>query len=111
MKLPRLQMHLSTLLIVTVLAAGLMWLNLRERSGRSRTWVVIPGDEGLQMLPTQQWGWPFIFQWRIESEPWRGADVWVRDALLQDVAVCLSLLAVATVAIEWLTRRMKRGAP
>jgi hypothetical protein len=88
---PRLQLHLSTLLIVTVLAAGLVWLNVRE------WWM--PDDYFLK-------GWPIAY---IKQSAYYAYHDWRHLAL--DVAFSLTLLAVAAAAIEWATRRMKRGAP
>jgi hypothetical protein len=36
---------------------------------------------------------------------------WHALRLVGDIATCITLLGIAAVAIEWVTRRMKRGAP
>jgi hypothetical protein len=83
---PRLQLHLSTLLIVTVLAAGLVWLNVKLQRD----------------VCFQGYGWPM---WCFN-----GYDDWNWSAVALNIGVCLALLAVAAAVIEWVTRRMKRGA-
>jgi hypothetical protein len=96
---PRLQLHLSTLLIVTALAAGLLWLNMRDDAG-----------PGFNTIPSTFHcsGWPLYVQQRnIELN----IDRWDWRALTCNAAICLSLLAVAAAAIERATRRMKRGGP
>jgi hypothetical protein len=106
---PRLQLHLSTLLIVALLAAGAVWVNVREQD---------TGDEGCliddsvvstcDLQPIYCMGWPFSFETWYAVRPSNDHDEWGWPSLALNVAVCLALLAVATVAIEWATRRMKR---
>ena len=108
MKFPRLQLHLSTLLIVTSLAAGLVWLNVRKYGTGISIDVGFIVESGLRLtsqLQAQGWPWPH----HTFDEPFE--NNWHTTALAGDIFICLALLAVATVAIEWLTRRMKRGAP
>jgi hypothetical protein len=94
---PRLQLHLSTLLIVSLLAAGLVWLNVRVYylSG-------LPGDEVYAR------GWPNAYYQQASDAT--AFHVWSVKRLWGNFAICLALLAVAAAAIEWATRRMKRGA-
>jgi hypothetical protein len=130
---PRLQLHLSTLLIVSLLAAGLVWLNVRERQIESRD---VPSS--VKAFSTYR-GFPYDFSCLTEhyseyddipaAEKLKerlgehGEISFTKDAavvktnfplwqdtrkLLIDVAICLALLAVAAAAIEWTTRRMKR---
>jgi hypothetical protein len=89
---PRLQLHLSTLLIVTLLAAGLVWLNVRERA---------------LTMHCRGWPWMFELSWHLPASP-EPEYRWFTENLLKDIASCLALLAVAAAAIEWATRRMKR---
>jgi hypothetical protein len=84
---PRLQLHLSTLLIVSLLAGVFMWLNIRER---------VYVEWHCRGFPRAFIGWN---RYKEESD-------W--SLLILDGTVCLALLAVAAVAIEWATRRMKR---
>jgi hypothetical protein len=113
---PRLQLHLSTLLIVSLMVAWLLWLNVGESHGE------------LKERPTEVFvvqsaqGWPFIFaRWTEEkyvqrlnelgdSEPGSSTKRYDTLALAYNVFICLALLIAAAVAIEWATRRMKRGA-
>jgi hypothetical protein len=100
---PRLQLHLSTLLIVTVLAAGLAWLNVREHVGSA---VLVFNRDTIWNTAR---GFPFAYQERnstFVSDAWFD---WTRLAV--DAAVCLALLTVAAAVIQWLTRRMERGGP
>jgi hypothetical protein len=108
----RLQLHLSTLLIVTLLASGFVWLNVREHSYGIAGWSVA--------------GWPWLYYKWLNLQPpsvpavgmnstsevvWRqpqSAFLWDWPALALDVAICLLLLALTGAAIEWVTRRMKR---
>jgi hypothetical protein len=94
---PPLQLHLSTLLIVMLLASGLVWLNVREQ--------VVFESKGVWLGR----GWPWMYEnWFAEAPIWHvGPD---GSAFAQDVAVCLVLLTLGTAATEWLARRMK-GKP
>jgi hypothetical protein len=107
----QLQLHLSTLLIVTVLAAGLVWLNVRERLSGIRdlteSIVAFYAEGRTEPVECPGRGWPMIFQyWYINGsslDPARDPVV-----LAYNIVICLALLAVAAAAIEWATRRMKR---
>jgi hypothetical protein len=108
---PRLQLHLSTLLIVTLLAAGLVWLNLRERGiYKSVIYLSKQGPEVADQYSrfVHSRGWPTAFEWWW-SAPQEGERYQVEwMSVLLNVLACVSALAVAAVAIEWGTRRMKR---
>jgi hypothetical protein len=101
---PRLQLHLSTLVIVTVLAAGLVWLNVRQRQGRFEL------HEGWFVLRLER-GFPYAFQIVDDDPGIHFEESWNPTMLALDLTVCLLSLAVAAAAIEWYTRVMKRGAP
>jgi hypothetical protein len=94
---PRLQLHLSTLLIVTPLAAGMVRLNVREQE------LSMEIGHGVIIR-----GWPMRYEQVIFRSYGTTTSFWPEGIIL-DVAVCLALLAVAAAAIEWLTRRMERG--
>jgi hypothetical protein len=103
---PRLQLHLSTLLIVSFLAAGMVWLNVGDRVTSHR----IPILEGVHAIEDMYFcgrGWPCAYElWYDDTS--NHLKRWRLDALRLDASVLLFLLAVAAVAIEWATRRMKR---
>jgi hypothetical protein len=64
----------------------------------------------LLTAPLHSRGWPSYFKqcYTLHGEY---TEYWDWPGLAVNVAVCLLLLALAAVAIEWATRRMKRGAP
>jgi hypothetical protein len=94
---PRLQLHLSTLLIVSLLAAGLVWLNVRTYFVEHHDWI-----NGCR-------GFPAPFQeWLFHDER---SVAWSYSSLTLDFALCVTLLPVAAVAIEWVTRQMKPKPP
>jgi len=116
MKLPRLQLHLSTLLIVSLLATGLVYLNVSVRESdleyQEYSGQVAPGfmfHHGI-LASRQERGWPFVFEVCFPKAEGENAKCdW--PALTLNAMACVLLLALSGVAIEWLTRRMKRGAP
>jgi hypothetical protein len=123
------RMHLSTMLIVTLLVAGLVWLNVRQR--------FYPYPERPSAMGFRAWGWPrdhFIerdvqvielfgdnlplpeqsikdtelpSRYTLNVQPFEPYG-WRWDMVALNVAICLALLAVAAIATEWVTRRMKR---
>jgi hypothetical protein len=106
---PRLQLHLSTLLIVSLLAAGLVWLNI---SGFEDTAFVGSGNDNPSVaVKLQMRGWPIAYQTSLEVGAGLHIPSWAWPDILWDVVVCLTLLALAAAAIEWATRRMKRKPP
>jgi hypothetical protein len=133
---PRLQLHLSTLLIVSLLAAGLVWLNARER---------VSDESGLMGFVLRKYcGFPFDcagederrwYRYDTNADDFDGNVQKVKDLsedkilvvhdkhsdvasftnkymfwqpLILNIAIGLALLAVASVAIEWVTRCMAR---
>jgi hypothetical protein len=112
---PRLQLHLSTLLIVTLLAAGLVWLNVQEREVPHK-WVLLFRPEGSQdiigvmyrhdMAPHGR-GWPSAFEISYDDAMNHRYE-WVWHAFWLDALLSVQVLALAGVGIEQLTRRMKR---
>jgi hypothetical protein len=58
----RLQLHLSTLLIVSLLAAAVVWLNVREYDTGISTDVGFVVDSGLRLTSRLQGqGWPWSY--------------------------------------------------
>jgi hypothetical protein len=60
-------------------------------------------------------GWPWICaSWNVtqsyheaEWSPTKQPAAWNRGAIAGNLVICLALLAVAAVAIEWVTRRLR----
>ena len=94
MKLPRLQLHLSTLLIVTLLAAGLVWLNVRQHEYRfqiSENGEVRPGFL-IHMdypVPAKDRGWPLTFETSREAVFERNRYYWNWNMFALDVTISL----------------------
>jgi hypothetical protein len=103
---PRLQLHLSTLLIVSLLAAGPVWLNvvIRTRNVRYGEMEEVHAKRG---WPLAYWSYDEEIESSFSPNPAQFESM----TLAYDILLCLILLAVAAVAIEWAMRRMKRGAP
>jgi len=103
------QLHLSTALVLMVLAAGLLGANLTPRKVQ------------IGPLPLLAWGWPYDFKLELERNVFeRGVDAssvregfridsvmedtW-RQRLTGNVAVALGILTLAAVLLEWRLRR------
>jgi hypothetical protein len=87
-----------------------VWLNVRDNDLPSYANVIV----GQLVWSEIANGWPFAF--RLRGDSWDGErfgskDVGQSSALAIDAAIAMMLLAVAAVAMEWLTPRMKRGKP
>jgi hypothetical protein len=85
------QLHLSTLLVLMLLAGVLVWLNVWERALARGWWPVLV------------YGWPIT---AVESHAGGHPSV-DSMALMIDVALCL-LHWRWPAGIEWGTRRMRR---
>ena len=110
MNRPLLQLHLSTLVIASMLAAALVWLNVRERHNfeDDNLWKK-PADTQYH-VPTVR-GWPMTFQlWYDYHDPGDRRRFWHLLTLVINSCICMAVLAATTVATEWFVRRMKRGA-
>jgi hypothetical protein len=99
------QIHLSTLLAVTLLASPLAWLNVCEQDISVR-----PITRRYESTPAhiRGRGWPMAFETWYD-DPRSLYRQWNWGALTENVVFCLLLLALAGAAIERLTRRRERG--
>ncbi|HYF51691.1 MAG TPA: hypothetical protein VEJ63_19910 [Planctomycetota bacterium] len=105
------QLHLSTLLVVSLLAAGLVWLNVRDAvfDGEIASRYV-PYDTAQPWFAGRGWPWPFEIVCWVDSEVPQVDTLRIWKNLSSNIVLCFALLTTAAIAIEWLTRRMKRGA-
>jgi hypothetical protein len=97
----RLQLHLSTLFMVSLLAMGLGWLTVREHGAGPYTML---GDFSFEEGVAR--GWPSIFEATDLIQPDLLSYQWDWGAFVFDMAICLGVLSLATVAIEWAARRI-----
>jgi hypothetical protein len=95
--------------MVTLLAAGLVWLNVREINWQE------PGKPFGEFYDVRGHGWPEVFSQYFDVDVrlgirWESRVVqrWDWLTLARDAAVCVASLSLAAIAIEWLTRRLKR---
>jgi len=103
------QLHLSTAVLLTLEAAGLLCANLLVRntefrpSGNGRTiqtvcWITKPGDPGFRVQ-----GWPMDCYWSSIYEPRQPT---VSQALLIfNSCAALIILAASAFVLEWYIRR------
>jgi hypothetical protein len=100
------QFHRSTLIILSLMATMFVCLSVLARS------VAMPGialanPGSPDDAPFSGRGWPSVFEAKYDDAH-NHRYVWDWDALALDSVVCIGSLAAGAVAIEWLTRRMKR---
>jgi hypothetical protein len=122
MKLPRIQLHLSTCIVLMFVAGGLVWANLRpfDFSIASKDAVNIDFDESA--IPFgQTWGWParvyatgFIaYAEKIMAGTGDSHQVvgWSYKALILNILTAFALLsATAYVCESFLYRRARATA-
>jgi hypothetical protein len=106
------QVHLSTAVLMMVVTGVVSWLN---------TIQCYAPPLGTAVNCSFFCGWPLDAAdltgrgWPVKFTPWEMADgsvVYFEWSMLTiNGLICLALLIVAAIAIEWFTRRMKRGAP
>lgn len=120
MKLPRLQLHLSTCIVLMFTASGLMWVNFIARDpGDIRVQlnlgVVELGIKSKDNSPIVQYGWPSTVCAEVDlrASPIRRifnqdyARNWNNNNLALNIASALAILAVVAFVCEWILRRSK----
>jgi hypothetical protein len=103
------QLHLSTLLAVTILASVFVWLNARERDTDTLAWIdFTEATEGrtLEYQQVRGRGWPSAYEWwDRDNTQTRGGWDWT--TLWLDAIFCVLLLAIAGALIKRGTRRVR----
>lgn len=106
-----LRIHLSTALVLMVLAGGLVGLNVRERVELGKT-VGIPAHNFTECY--DRYGWPFDaiaswhFIWQLENGVRTNTQKsWflLENQLAADIAVFLSILFAVWFVLEWRINR------
>jgi hypothetical protein len=113
---PRLQLHLSTLVVLTLFTGAFIGMNCLLGSVKVPTSVPlkIRGNIVTVHMRDHPRGWPMTFQVvtsiQAEDDSFKssGSTGFSGWRLAANVCICLALLAVSAVAIEWVTRHMKR---
>lgn len=104
--------HLTTAILMMLLAGALSWANSRMRPVENSGGIVVPedivADGGLGM----QWGWPLCFYERIPPEwsPWSTPyESWLTgfywQALAWDILIAVAILLGAAFLCEAILRR------
>ena len=87
MRLPRLQLHLSTCIVLMFVAGGIMWLNLDDS--------IVPFREA--SYADLLWGgWPWY--WRMTD---RQVRVVFADSLIQAIRAALPIIDAVAFVCEW----------
>jgi hypothetical protein len=107
------QFHLSTAIILSIVAAVILFLNIRMR----QTDELFEHDNGGSSIE-DRCGWPFaiyrtIPEWLIQAEEADGQsewsqhikDNWSYSAIAANLLVGTTILFVVLVSCEWLIRR------
>ena len=129
MKLPRLQLHLSTCILLVLVASALSWLNVHPMPGER-----IDGIGEYSATSTLK-GWPLVFRIEAEFRPYGPVDAIAsfkggskmivrppepvkpvtRNDVVMDykklainVAVALAILGAVALAVEFVIQRSAR---
>jgi len=106
-----LQLHLSTAIILSLVAGGLLWLNTESRMEPDRTIVAF----SIFGLRCNSMGWPLPFVYWASG--W-GSDTpspdidskWQPMGLLVDILVALAIFAAVYALAEWRIRSRESGS-
>ncbi len=104
MKLPRLQLHLSTCIVLMFVAGGFIWKNLPQRNYIPQ--YVMTEQEVISYF-TQ--GWPYIFRTPTEITD-RGDIIYGRVVyapLAANLFIAFAILAPVAFVCEWFLRRRR----
>jgi hypothetical protein len=106
------QFALSTILFASIFAGVLMWLNVRDSvlDQRYASYWYIPYDTNQRYFPSRGWPWTWEVTCLLEGGGGQVAPHRINESIPYNVAACLALLIITTIAVEWLTRRLKRRA-
>lgn len=64
------QFHLSTLVVIMLLAGGLVWLNIREISNPAHQEFLTLKKYDPMLMPARCFrGWPWYYEWNCEENP------------------------------------------
>jgi hypothetical protein len=97
-----LQFHLSTAVIMMLLAGGLMWSNTRKRT--LETFVL--NLRGHPVAHEYGRGWPLAYhRWEFEK------DESSQTNLILDGVFCVGVLLAAGIAVEYFIRRREPQKP
>ena len=106
MRLPRFQIHLSTLIVLQLVAAGLVWINMKP--------MLNPYVVGLVQYPYFGWPLPYFYEdspilehmeyTRMIHQPEEISIL----CLVGDFFVALAILLAVAVLLEWPIRRAAR---
>jgi len=104
------RLHLSTLLLLTVLAGAFIGLNMLERTGTVQTRVYVESKRGGSKeieMPAIVKGWPIVYKASYEPEPAVYLDRINNLAFAISSLLALASLALAGYVSEKIIRRRK----
>jgi hypothetical protein len=103
------QIHLSTIVVLTISAGGLLGLNIRpsQRELTVDDLFLPPNPESPKLVYARQ-GWPFTFWSAYVGTIVLIEAKWRYNNLAVDVAFALGLLGAIAVYCEWQIRRRAR---
>lgn len=104
MKLPRLQLHLSTCIVLMFVAGGLIWANVPQKRD-----VPLQVKTESELIAYFAQGWPYSFRILefVNPDVTEGYyDTRLEYApLARNICIALAILAATAILCEWLLRR------
>ena len=104
------QISLSTTIVLTFVAAGLVAANVNADRLHPEEKQLLTEIYGPQLPPPEIRGWPFIMYPTFFPPAPMIMQKWDSANIALDLAVALVALTIATFVCEWLVRRRSAGA-
>jgi hypothetical protein len=104
------QFHLSTMVLLSVTAGGVLWANIVDRNRRVVPTSVIHEYEGGPEIPIEygefsERGWPMSYRFDYAGM----FQAQKTPSLLFDFVIAIGMLTAVAIASEWWIRRKNRG--
>ena len=101
------RIHLSTAIVLTAVAGGLLGLNLRERFIESHESTPVDDGSRQERQVTKSWatGWPLDAEYRVQESGKPIEKLLFVPFAVINFGIAILLIAGIVLILEWLVRR------